>query len=46
MAIPKEAEPIVFTPLGVPADAPERKNRRSLSELVRNERFDGRLWAK
>jgi nitroreductase len=36
---PKGVEPIAFTPLGYPADAPRAKKRRPLSDLVRQERW-------
>jgi nitroreductase len=37
--LPADAEPIVFTPLGYPADQPRPKERKALSELVRYERW-------
>lgn len=35
--LPVDVEPIVFTPLGYPADSPSPKERKALSELVRYE---------
>lgn len=35
--IPKEAEPLLFSPLGYPADQPSPKERKPLSALVRYE---------
>ena len=35
--LPDGVEPIAFTPLGYPADQPEPKERKELSELVRYE---------
>jgi nitroreductase len=35
MQLPEEAEPVIFTPLGYPADSPGKKTRKPLSELVR-----------
>jgi len=35
--LPDEVEPLIFTPLGYPADQPEGKERKPLSELVRYE---------
>jgi nitroreductase len=37
--LPDEVEPIAFTPLGYPADAPKPKERRPLAELVRYEHW-------
>jgi len=37
LGLPDDVEPIAFTPLGYPADQPESKRRRALSELVRYE---------
>jgi nitroreductase len=37
--LPEDVEPIVFTPLGYPADEPRPKQRKALSELVRYERW-------
>lgn len=39
LGLPDEAEPVVFTPLGYPADQPGQKERLALSELVRHERW-------
>ncbi len=39
MGLPDEAEPVIFTPLGYPADEPGPKVRKPLSELVRYERW-------
>jgi nitroreductase len=39
MGLTDEAEPVVFTPLGYPADIPGPKKRKPLSELVRYERW-------
>jgi len=39
LAIPEDAEPMLFTPLGFAADAPRPKERRPLEELVRYERW-------
>jgi nitroreductase len=33
--LPKGAEPLIFTPLGYPADTPKPKERKTLGELVR-----------
>jgi len=38
LRLPDGVEPIVFTPLGYPADRPGPKKRKPLSELVRYER--------
>lgn len=35
LGLPPEMEPVVFTPLGYPADSPKPKKRKELSELVR-----------
>lgn len=37
--LPEEVEPIIFTPLGYPADEPGPKKRKPLSDLVRYERW-------
>jgi nitroreductase len=37
--LPDDVEPIVFTPLGYPADQPGPKERKPLSELVRYEHW-------
>ena len=39
LGLPEEIEPVVFTPLGYPADAPGPKVRKPLGELVRYERW-------
>jgi len=39
LAIPDNVEPILFTPLGYPADMPAIKNRKELEELVRYEHW-------
>ncbi len=39
LALPPDVAPLAFTPLGHPADQPRPKDRRSLSELVRRERW-------
>jgi nitroreductase len=39
MGLPEEAEPVIFTPLGYPADQPGPKVRKALSDLVRYERW-------
>ena len=39
LQLPEEAEPVVFTPLGYPADSPGPKVRKPLSELVRYEHW-------
>ena len=39
MGLPDEAEPVIFTPLGYPADQPGPKTRKPLSELVRYEQW-------
>ncbi len=39
LALPEGVEPIVFTPLGYPADHSTRKERKPLSDLVRYERW-------
>jgi nitroreductase len=39
LGLPDGVEPIVFTPLGYPADQPRPKERKSLSNLVRYERW-------
>ncbi len=37
LGLPRGVEPIVFTPLGYPADEPSTKKRKELSDLVRYE---------
>jgi nitroreductase len=39
LGLPEGVEPVVFTPLGYPADQPKPKKRKPLSELVRYERW-------
>ena len=39
LCLPPEAEPVIFTPLGYPADEPGPKTRKPLSDLVRYERW-------
>ena len=39
MKLPEEAEPVIFTPLGYPADQPGLKTRKPLNELVRYEHW-------
>jgi nitroreductase len=39
LGLPDGVEPVAFTPLGYPADHPGTKRRKSLSELVRYERW-------
>ncbi len=39
LGLPDDVEPIVFTPLGYPADELGPKTRKPLSELVRHERW-------
>jgi nitroreductase len=39
LGLPDGVEPIVFTPLGYPADSPRAKTRRPLSNLVRYEQW-------
>jgi nitroreductase len=39
LELPDEVLPIIFTPLGYPADQPKEKERKMLSELVRFERW-------
>jgi nitroreductase len=39
LELPDNVEPVVFTPLGYPADQPGPKRRKPLSELVRRERW-------
>ena len=41
LGLPDDVEPIVFTPLGYPADQAGPKKRRALSELVRYEGWRG-----
>lgn len=39
LCLPDEAEPVIFTPLGYPADEPGPKIRKPLAELVRYEHW-------
>src|SRR5512139_1936560 len=39
LQLPDDAEPVIFTPLGYPADEPRPKTRKPLSELVRYEHW-------
>jgi nitroreductase len=39
LGLPEEIEPLIFTPLGYPADQPGTKTRKPVSELVRYERW-------
>ena len=39
LQLPAEAEPVIFTPLGYPADLPGLKTRKPLTELVRYEHW-------
>ena len=39
LGVPAEVEPVLFTPLGFPADQAKSKARRPLEELVRYERW-------
>ncbi len=39
LGLPDGVEPVAFTPLGFPADAPRPKERKSLAELVRYEHW-------
>jgi nitroreductase len=39
LQLPPEIEPLIFTPLGYPADRPGPKERKPLSELVRYEHW-------
>jgi len=39
LGLPDEAEPVIFTPLGYPADQPGPKIRKDISELVRYEHW-------
>jgi nitroreductase len=39
MRLPDEAEPVIFTPLGYPADRPGEKTRKPLNDLVRYEHW-------
>jgi nitroreductase len=39
LGLPDDVEPLVFTPLGYPADRPTEKERKPLVDLVRYERW-------
>ena len=39
LQLPQEVEPVIFTPLGYPADQPGPKTRKPLNELVRYEHW-------
>lgn len=39
LGLPEEVEPLIFTPLGYPADEAQSKERKPLEELVRYERW-------
>jgi nitroreductase len=39
LGLPPEVEPVLFTPLGYPADRPGPKERRPLAELIRYEHW-------
>ncbi len=39
LCLPPEAEPVIFTPLGYPADVPGPKSRKPLADLVRYEHW-------
>ncbi len=39
LELPEGVEPVAFTPLGHPADAPRQKTRKNSGELVRYERY-------
>jgi nitroreductase len=39
LGLPPGVEPIAFTPLGYPADAPREKRRKALVELIKYERW-------
>lgn len=39
LELPPGIEPVVFLPLGYPADVPQEKERKPLTELVRYERW-------
>jgi nitroreductase len=39
LGLPDGVEPVAFTPLGYPADAPRPKKRKALDKLVRYERW-------
>ena len=39
LQLPDEVEPLIFTPLGYPADQPDEKERKSIQEVVRFEHW-------
>ncbi len=39
LRVPQDIEPLLFTPLGYPADEPQPKKRRPLADLVHNEQW-------
>ncbi len=39
LGLPRDVEPVAFTPLGYPADQPRQKLRKPLNELVRYEHW-------
>jgi len=39
LGLPSGVEPVAFTPLGYPADDPQPKERRTLDDLVRRQRW-------
>jgi nitroreductase len=39
LSLPDDVEPVIFTPLGYPADQPSPKTRKTLAELVRYEHW-------
>lgn len=39
LGLPEGVEPVVFTPLGHPADMPKQKTRKKADELVRYEKY-------
>lgn len=39
LELPPEVEPLIFTPLGYPNDAPKPRERKSLADLVRYEKW-------
>lgn len=42
LGLPKEVEPVVFTPLGYPADQPGTKRRKALSEVIQYEHWSAK----
>ena len=39
LGLPEGVEPVLFTPLGFPADSPRVRERKPIAELVRYERW-------